>query len=977
MKKRVLSALLVLCLACGLVSTAWAADGQATPETAAVSVTDAASGETADAADYPARTVEQTVPGTDVTVQVEVPEGALPEDAELTTALVGSSEDAADDQAVADVANELDKAEVKYDGFVALDVSFVDTDGNKVEPLQPVSVNFTLPAELLPEDVDASTLEVQHLEENAAGEVENVQTVADTADAAEGTVTVDAPAVTLSEDVDTTLPADAQVTAEFTVDGFSTFTLTYRNSLRLSIQVVDTNDNGIGQNGSSTIDTSWKSVQNIADEILEVNQISDKYELDRAEIRSNSKTTEIKWIKYYSSGWSSGFRYSTNSESKPNGYDNGTPLNNSAVYFVFKTKDSQVDPTPGDGDNRPEINFNDLPRNNNSRTSVNFYVNLRSQIANSDGSTTTPETDEFTASVRSTTLSEHPTTFKYTQVGAQYVVLQGATDGSAYAIDQKIRALEGNDGEQGFQIADFPTDDEVFTYLKSLERNDWKNIKVGDTTITWDNRNSELTAEKYAIRWYVFKYDTSDSWHVDGILVPRYGRLTVTKTFTFDQANLTQQQMLELVPDKFTINVYSDQHSYLLQMKQKTDEDDISRPGWDSVSVSKEEDTSSITFTWGLDVLAYTYKIAEDNATVTNYTLASATYSATNYQGNTSTGPIDNGFTVICQTIAEDQEGATAQQQANLTNTYTKSVGSLEITKAIEGLPDNLADMQSFTFTITPSTGLTVNWDTVSATDGSSQPVTITKTEKGAKVTLTGEGTVTIQNLPLGSYTVDEETPQGLSDYSYDRNEFSPQNKTVEVKADQSGKITVTNHYSEYKSLTLKKMVAGNMTVASDTFSFTISGIDTDQVNKQDSSITVEESNGNVIVTMKGDQSVKIEKLTDKDQITITESDSGNGYTPSIDLSDVAGYSNEGNTVSHTGFTTSGTNSVTVDVDKVSTNSSDLGLIVFINTRNIPTPTGLESNHTAPYTILVTVAGIAGLALIGGIVARRRRRRME
>ena len=227
MKKRVLSALLVLCLACGLVSTAWAADGQATPETAAVSVTDAASGETADAADYPARTVEQTVPGTDVTVQVDVPAGALPEDAKLTTALVGSSEDAADDQAVADVANELDKAEVKYDGFVALDISFVDADGNKVEPLQPVSVNFTLPAELLPEDVDASTLEVQHLEENAAGEVENVETVADTADATEGTVTVDGAAATLSEDADTALPADAEVKAEFEVDGFSTFTITW------------------------------------------------------------------------------------------------------------------------------------------------------------------------------------------------------------------------------------------------------------------------------------------------------------------------------------------------------------------------------------------------------------------------------------------------------------------------------------------------------------------------------------------------------------------------------------------------------------------------------------------------------------------------------------------------------------------------------------------------------------------------------
>ena len=34
MKKRVLSALLVLCMACSLVSTALATDGQATPETA-------------------------------------------------------------------------------------------------------------------------------------------------------------------------------------------------------------------------------------------------------------------------------------------------------------------------------------------------------------------------------------------------------------------------------------------------------------------------------------------------------------------------------------------------------------------------------------------------------------------------------------------------------------------------------------------------------------------------------------------------------------------------------------------------------------------------------------------------------------------------------------------------------------------------------------------------------------------------------
>ena len=51
--------------------------------------------------------------------------------------------------------------------------------------------------------------------------------------------------------------------------------------------------------------------------------------------------------------------------------------------------------------------------------------------------------------------------------------------------------------------------------------------------------------------------------------------------------------------------------------------------------------------------------------------------------------------------------------------------------------------------------------------------------------------------------------------------------------------------------------------------------------------------------------------------------------------------------------------------------------INFVNYRGIVAPTGLESNHTAPYTIMITVAGIAGLALIGGMVARRVRRRRE
>lgn len=271
MKKRVLSALLALCLTLSLAGAAFAENETLSPaqetsvsESASsaaepqeekeseVEAEEISTAETAQEPSYPAQDFEAAVDGADMTVNVSAPEGALPADVALTASLVGSSEDNADDQAVADVAAELDDADVEYDGFVALDISFVDADGNKVEPLQPVSVNFTLPAELLPEDVDASTLEVQHLKEDAeTEEVVAVETVADTADATEGTVTVDTPVATLSEDAEATLPADAEVAAEFEVDGFSIFTITWQGTIEnIEIKAVCVDERGVRIDGN-------------------------------------------------------------------------------------------------------------------------------------------------------------------------------------------------------------------------------------------------------------------------------------------------------------------------------------------------------------------------------------------------------------------------------------------------------------------------------------------------------------------------------------------------------------------------------------------------------------------------------------------------------------------------------------------------------------------------------------------------------
>lgn len=106
-----------------------------------------------------------------VKVSVGAPQGALPDGATLHVDPVTSDEDV---QAVTD---ELDGAEVSYDGFAAFDVYFTDADGNEVEPTEAVSVRFDLPAGTVPEG--AEDLAVHHLAEAEDGTVSEVEAVAD------------------------------------------------------------------------------------------------------------------------------------------------------------------------------------------------------------------------------------------------------------------------------------------------------------------------------------------------------------------------------------------------------------------------------------------------------------------------------------------------------------------------------------------------------------------------------------------------------------------------------------------------------------------------------------------------------------------------------------------------------------------------------------------------------------------------------
>ncbi len=134
-----------------------------------------------------------------VSVEVTAPYGALPEDAELKVERFATDSTEYKDAAEAIGLDEDDP------NMAALDISFV-ADGEEVEPSKAVKVSIDA-SEILPDDADASTLEVQHLEEKTFG-VEPV-VVANDSPETEGTID------------------EAKAIAEFEVESFSAFTVTW------------------------------------------------------------------------------------------------------------------------------------------------------------------------------------------------------------------------------------------------------------------------------------------------------------------------------------------------------------------------------------------------------------------------------------------------------------------------------------------------------------------------------------------------------------------------------------------------------------------------------------------------------------------------------------------------------------------------------------------------------------------------------
>ena len=261
---------------------------------------------------------------------------------------------------------------------------------------------------------------------------------------------------------------------------------------------------------------------------------------------------------------------------------------------------------------------------------------------------------------------------------------------------------------------------------------------------------------------------------------------------------------------------------------------------------------------------------------------------------------------------------------------------------------------------------------------------------------------ITILGLPVGQYTVKEKSfPKDIGIYTFDKvtysvsdsgnskdtnKDFTLQSPKEEADAltIQTTTVTATNEYKEgVRELLVKKTVEGDMGDTTQDFDFTLKL--TKDNNKYDEPLPVKYTpprngvDGTPITTLTADQgntytfqlchnqSIKI-TVPAGYTATVTETTTGQGYTVK---------SRKYLTETPESGDTTGNRSEFVEQSQQSVTMDDDYTVEFHNTRDVVAPTGLESNHTKPYTLMVAAAGAAGLALVGAAVARYLRRRRQ
>ena len=284
-------------------------------------------------------TYTKTIDNVIVTATAE--SGVIPKDAEFIVTPV-EKETAQYSEVASQLENKAKNENYSIEGFLAYDIYFTGSDGEKINPeAGKVKISMEYQKSEAPEEI-RETAGAETFSLDGADNAENDQLFqsGENENAAQQTFDISVMHLVEDEDgnvqsvVDMTQDGTASVEtsaegevqkAEFETESFSVFTITWTNTnSKLSIRVVDTAGNEIGQNSSVSLNSGTEySVSNIAGKIQNVGN----YSFYKAKVSSTAKDTgtEIKRLRY------------SKQKNQYSSADSGNSWNNvsGTVYFVY------------------------------------------------------------------------------------------------------------------------------------------------------------------------------------------------------------------------------------------------------------------------------------------------------------------------------------------------------------------------------------------------------------------------------------------------------------------------------------------------------------------------------------------------------------------------------------------------------------------------------------------------------------------
>ncbi len=307
---------------------------------------------------------------------------------------------------------------------------------------------------------------------------------------------------------------------------------------------------------------------------------------------------------------------------------------------------------------------------NNRITSTNFFVNLDCEIVDNMSNGYKPQhANKYT-----------PAVFATRAFGTENIPVSGdmsyqlvapaTSESTAYEVDKQIRSSAANP-ISGVTLEQIPSDEAI---LKQIRESNAV-ITVAGHTIP----HEDITSDYFTLRWATVKYEKSDGWHVDGVLVAKSGRLVVSKTFAGDDEAIQQVK-----DNGFNITVTHIENNtivsdYVLSLNSAESETDSTKTGYTSY------DAVTDTYTWSLPVRqGREYCIKEENYTLdldkwnnTNrYTISNSDSEVSGWQDY----PSDTGVFVTAEAYPSDVPDL-ACQIVSFQNMYVKS-GLLSVIKA-------------------------------------------------------------------------------------------------------------------------------------------------------------------------------------------------------------------------------------------------------------------------------------------------------